>query len=373
MYLVLGYTKDVVLTMVRVCKTALLALSLCILTAHTVYAVNSDDIRRLVGKPEIDTVETHDYLDYANSVLNGESKETLKGTLIGRVKGLSQKEEQLYADLKGTAKSGELLSSRVSQIAEFIGVSSNLEKYTKVIHLWNNSDSEKELDWYFENENIIASKNEIEYMDTLTNDTFDIGGIGIKSQYPIKDSSLLVTGGFNGTREDESIKGAYFHSVQEPELQAVQSLTNGIVTEINSDEYWGNWLKVQSGKGVSVSYSLLKNVLVKVGDTVKQGSILSKGTRNGEVYVETKLDGDYINPCVFLGAKGEEAHNKWYNEYPSDRGNSEQLQFSGIPTKDTSSVWEGQSNSGVVITEETQEVTEPTNAWSELDENGQGD
>lgn len=343
----------------------LLFVVLTVTQANEAYAINADDLRALVGKPALDTIEYHDYLDYANGVLNGEDKATARDTLIGRMQQLSDSADKQFGELKRLAKLGTPTALIDDKVDKYVVACNSLYKNKEILKSFNITVRNGEASGISDSD-ILENRQRIEYLNTLVNDTFEIGGIGIKSQFPIKSSTVIVTSGFQGIRDGAENNGAYFYSVQTASEQGVQSMTNGVVTEINHSDTWGNWLLVQAGKGLSVSYSLLGEVLVKPGDSVQQGTLLSKGTQHGEVYVETKLDGEYINPCVLLGEYGINAHNKWYKLYTADRGNASELsKTTELPNENSTDIWVDSTKPQVSIkADNTEEETISGSGWN---------
>ena len=214
------------------------------------------------------------------------------------------------------------------------------------------------------------------------NDTYDIGVIGYNaSMYPIETTKLKVVTGFGGTRDfgNSTIVGTYFKSGDkntDSNTEAIKTLFSGVVTTVQHSDTYGNWLEVQSGKGLRISYSYLGNIFVTPGDTVEQGQVIAAGsTNNGEVYVEAILDNEYIDPVLLMDKTAVNAHNEWYNTDTSQRGEANLIEFKEVPQLSIGSSWNDiLLNDGMVEFEESTEPEiegeEKGSAWQESDLTG---
>lgn len=360
----------------------LLTTALSLMLSTSTLAYNNDDIRRLVGRPEVDTIEFHDYLDYIDSLERPEEIQqgtnTRKESLLGRVQQMEQTQQLKLQDLTESLQSGNMLYTELEAVNSLSAISKSLNnfKLSSYFTAFTQEDPHP-TSWYLEQENIAQIKSEVAYARTLTNDTYDIGGIGTVKQYPLRDTNtpaLKVATGFKGTIPEDStqqINGTYFTLDNITPEQAVIAMFNGIVTKVETSTTYGKWLEVQSGKGLRISYSFLDNIQVIPGQSVQQGDILSIGTQNNTVYIEALLDNTYINPCILLGEQGILAHNRWYSLYPEQRGSATQEVYQPVPNKSTSSIWETVTkniNKADITEVPTQDNTEQ-NAWEDTTQN----
>lgn len=81
---------------------------------------------------------------------------------------------------------------------------------------------------------------------------------------------------------------------------------DGKVTRVKEDEILGNIIEIEHSNNIVTIYQSVKNVNVKVGDTVKQGDLLAKSGSNklenekdNCLHFEVYLDGNLINPDTF--------------------------------------------------------------------------
>lgn len=94
--------------------------------------------------------------------------------------------------------------------------------------------------------------------------------------------------------------GILYSSNQEFDVVAV---LDGKISNIKTDEILGNIIEVEHDKKIITIYQSVKDVNVKVGDTVKQGDVLAKSGSNKLdqtpefcLHFESYKDGSLINP-----------------------------------------------------------------------------
>jgi murein DD-endopeptidase MepM/ murein hydrolase activator NlpD len=243
----------------------------------------------------------------------------------------------------------------------------------------------KPIEWYFDESNANEINNSIKYRRTLMNDTYDIGEVcETNLAFPIDSRKLIVTTGFKGNRFIENgqanangISGVYVKGDGRTDTsQAIKSMFNGVVTQKKYSADYGNWIEIQSGKGLRVSYSFLDNIFVNAGDIVKQGQLIAAGSTNlnGDIYIEAIMDNEYVNPFRFLNKQAITAYNDWYLANPSDRGTGEMLEYKTVPEAQTSDIWDDGLLSGENIVDYTENdaetvngVTKENNPWAEAD------
>ena len=85
----------------------------------------------------------------------------------------------------------------------------------------------------------------------------------------------------------------------------VVASAKGTVTEIGTDETYGNVIVVDHGNGYMTVYKNKGESCVKVGDEVVQGTTLFLiGEENTQLGYQIKKDGTYINPTDVLSING---------------------------------------------------------------------
>jgi murein DD-endopeptidase MepM/ murein hydrolase activator NlpD len=73
---------------------------------------------------------------------------------------------------------------------------------------------------------------------------------------------------------------------------------------------YGNMVEVDHGHGVATRYAHLSQILVKVGQVIRQGAIVGKAGSTGRstgphVHYEVRVDGAAINPMTYIAAGKE--------------------------------------------------------------------
>lgn len=89
------------------------------------------------------------------------------------------------------------------------------------------------------------------------------------------------------------------------EGEHVHAVASGVVTWASADGGYGNMVEIDSGDGYSTIYGHNERVLVKVGQIVKRGQVISllgsTGRSTGpHVHLEVRYDGRPINPLKFI-------------------------------------------------------------------------
>lgn len=110
-----------------------------------------------------------------------------------------------------------------------------------------------------------------------------------------------------GTREAEGeIVTTYHHGIDIGVITGteVMAATEGKVILATQSSSYGNYIKIQNGELVTL-YAHCNELLVNVGDTVKQGDIIAKSGATGNVtgphlHFEIIYKGEYINPREIL-------------------------------------------------------------------------
>jgi|GEM_PF-6604237 hypothetical protein len=99
----------------------------------------------------------------------------------------------------------------------------------------------------------------------------------------------------------------YAPTVQGKIGEPVLSMNDGIVMKVDFDsEVYGNYIVVDHGGGIVLSYFHNDSVLVSVGQFVKRGEVIArmggtgKGLTGPHVHVDAKLHGVQINPLILM-------------------------------------------------------------------------
>lgn len=372
--------KSSVSTRIREAVAFLFSILFVLTNVVTSYAHTNDDVRRLLGKPEVDSAEFHDYVDYLEAVLENSTEvsegnstsetsssatsgsQAFENSLAGRVLRISDKQSEIVNNLVENISNGSLLADSKESVSQLLKITDTLNEFKGINYFSFTSapdsntqelinDTQHDIEWYFDPLNAAEINNSLAYRKTLMDDTYDIGLVGTPAKMnPIATKSVEVTTGFRGVRntgtplDTQSSNGVFLKSNEngfDSRTQQIKSLFNGVVTQVHHSETYGNWLEIQSGKGLKISYSLLGNIFVKPGDTVSQNQIIGTGgNENGEIYVEAILDNEYINPCSLMGADIVKAHNEWYTNNLAEAQNSEQLTYKKVPDKQDTDIWD---------------------------------
>lgn len=85
----------------------------------------------------------------------------------------------------------------------------------------------------------------------------------------------------------------------------VVATAQGVVTEVTEDADYGNRVLVDHGNGYVTIYRNSGDCMVKVGDTVAQGTTLFLiGSSNTRLGYQIRQDGEYINPMQMMEISG---------------------------------------------------------------------
>ena len=88
----------------------------------------------------------------------------------------------------------------------------------------------------------------------------------------------------------------------------VIAILDGKVTEVKNDETLGTIVQIEHENNIISVYQSLKDVNVKVGDTISQGDIIAKAGQNNlnkdlgtHLYFELIVNGQNVNPESYFG------------------------------------------------------------------------
>ncbi|WP_439532582.1 peptidoglycan DD-metalloendopeptidase family protein [Polymorphobacter sp.] len=89
--------------------------------------------------------------------------------------------------------------------------------------------------------------------------------------------------------------------------EPIYASANGKVSRAGSASGYGNLVELDHGKGIETRYGHLSKVLVKPGETVRQGQLIGRMGSTGRstgthLHYEVRVDGQAVNPQPFLEA-----------------------------------------------------------------------
>lgn len=142
-------------------------------------------------------------------------------------------------------------------------------------------------------------------------------------------ANYALTSGF-GVRYDPFNGGAAMHagidmagSTGEP----IYAAAAGVVGEAGRANGYGNLIELEHGRGMATRYGHLSKILVKAGDTVKQGQLIGRMGSTGRstgthLHYEVRIDGRAVNPRPYLSASSFvlAAQNRAVQGAPADDG-----------------------------------------------------
>jgi stage II sporulation protein Q len=164
---------------------------------------------------------------------------------------------------------------------------------------------------------------------------------------------------FNAKTADQEAALVFYNNTYQPNTgvditmkdgQAfdVTASLSGKVTRVEEDSVLGNVIEIEHDKGIVTQYQSVKDIKVKVGDTVKQGDVIAKAGQSSfnekagtHVHFEIRKDGVAVNPSSYFDkplsalqtAATEESSKKIAPEQPKMDDN----QGAGSDSEDNSS------------------------------------
>lgn len=318
----------------------ILSLSICVLSSNIAYADTCDDIRQLYGLSPKDTNEYHDFIEYVDLLGELNKKQENSVELIkaqDKYDELYQKYENLNSEKSNYITKISTLMKSSNNVLEIIGEVKGLKSVNTSLSSLNLNQEDFTYELNTDKYDSLNAKigNDRAYI----NDRYDIGEVG--KLWPVAVSSnkkVLKAFGSPGSEN-----GVYLNA---SDANRVISLFTGIVTKVEHSETYGDWVEIQSGKGISVSYSFLDNIKVKVGQKVNIGDIISS-IDNKELYVEMILDGKYVNPMLIMGRDGIEANNKWIYENPGVLDSTYMLNIDSYKYIPVSTIWDTSEDTNI--------------------------
>lgn len=93
----------------------------------------------------------------------------------------------------------------------------------------------------------------------------------------------------------------------------VISILDGKVSDVREDDTLGNVITIEHENGIVSTYQSIKDILVKKGDEVKQGSPLAKSSKSNllpdlenTLYFELAINGETVNPEKYFDKSVDE-------------------------------------------------------------------
>ena len=117
------------------------------------------------------------------------------------------------------------------------------------------------------------------------------------------------TSGF-GTRHDPFNGRAAVHAgldMAGPQGEPIYASANGTVAKAGRANGYGNLVQLEHGKGIETRYGHLSRILVRPGETVRQGQLIGRMGSTGRstgthLHYEIRIDGRPVNPKPFFEA-----------------------------------------------------------------------
>lgn len=316
------------------CYSWLFILLLLLNVPFVSYAATCDDVRQLYGKNALDTEEYHDYVSYVDtlgdlsskrdnslSIINAQER---KDKLYAKFDSLLNEKSDAVNKLLMGMQSGEDALSLIGETKNIIDLDITLKAYNleqEDFNLENSAETYNKL-------NSAIGNNRIYLFDS-----YDIGELGGNKSWPLSRANNFVLKGY---KSPGSENGVYLSANKSENVYAIYS---GIVTKIEHSDVYGNWMEVQSGKGLSISYSFISSPLVNIGDEVLQGESIAN-IKNDSLYIEAILDSEYINPMLLLGDMGIKENNRWIYSNIAISDKSTLLDNSSYKYEPTRKIWD---------------------------------
>lgn len=115
-----------------------------------------------------------------------------------------------------------------------------------------------------------------------------------------------------GERENPVLQKQELHNgvdIAAEEGTDVIAVKSGTVTEVRTSATYGKVVRYDTSDGYEVMYAHLSEILVKQGETIKQGQVIAKSGNTGlttgpHLHYSIWKDGELLNPQAFLSAAG---------------------------------------------------------------------
>lgn len=111
-----------------------------------------------------------------------------------------------------------------------------------------------------------------------------------------------------GFRENPILRRAELHNgidIAVPKGTPAAAVKSGVVIEVRTSATFGKLVKFETADGYVVMYAHLSEILVKVGDKIKQGQVIAKSGNTGlstgpHLHYSVWKDGVLLDPLEFV-------------------------------------------------------------------------
>lgn len=305
-----------------------------ILSQDIAYAATCDDVRELIGKERLDSGTVKQQVDLKNSI----------GVEIGELEGEMTSEtfdsaytlyQNLAEEKKNKAETVSLLMQEDFFAPDIIEDAIEVQQlHTQMANNFMVTDDTVDLQaTYNRLVEILGDK------EKYINDSYDLGSL--VADWPVSNvdsHSILKAFGERiyiypegETTEEVEVKdtaewGDDFGMAVIRDYTPSESITlkatggkmllntfNGVVIKSDKDKESNlSEIRIQSGKGLVISYRGKFQTLPKLGARVNQGMALT-ALATDEIYITAYLDGEPVNPAYFYGRVGKDANNARIN------------------------------------------------------------
>jgi stage II sporulation protein Q len=188
---------------------------------------------------------------------------------------------------------------------------------------------------------------------------------------------------FNGKPSDQEASLVFYNNTYQPNTGIditgkdgktfdVTASLSGTVTRVDEDAVLGNVVEIEHEKGIVTQYQSIKDIQVKVGDSVKQGQVIAQAGQSlynekagTHVHFEIRKDGVAINPTDYFNkpvstlaeekVSGDKAKQSTEIQLPKQKQEQQQIDNSGSSTDTPSS---DQNSDGSQNTDQNSDTTD---------------
>lgn len=311
----------------------ILAMSLCLISATSFIsqAATCDDVRQLYGGLPLDRQEYLDFIEYVDTLGQIQGKRENAASMLNtqdRLAALQSSYQEITIERDGVVEDLSALMRSDGDVMDVIGKARELVSLTDKVESINFIDADNEEGYDVSSQNYNELNDSIGNDRLYINDNYNIGELS--AEWPVDTYKNKAVMGFGPN-------GVY---IDAKDASTVTALYTGIVTKVEKSEEYGNWIEIQSGKGLKVTYSFLHRVRVRLGDRVAAGSSIAHGCDDNKLYIEMNLDGEYVNPMLALGKDGVKANNDWIYNHVGESDTSMLLSISSYDYTPMERIWD---------------------------------
>ena len=178
---------------------------------------------------------------------------------------------------------------------------------------------------------IFNTLGESEEMKSIYSLDYDIGGIGDTAFSVVENYFKLVTPyGFTKYALEDKYTNSKLLGIELYAMPGdnIRSQWNGVVVGVYDDLHGqGQVINVYHGNSTYTKYShVLAKGNITVGAKVKAGGIIavaadtssSEPGKDNHILYQIKLNGEFINPLLIYGTRGQKIYEDWLTSYPYD-------------------------------------------------------